>query len=183
MAEPEARLRSLRETVRRRERELAILEDISARLHGEEDVQSILDTTLESVLEGLELATAWVFLEDEKDRRLRLVSHRGISPAYLDATRERGLGEPEIDEVLGISAMADRDYRGAELLFARAQPHAKAPGRLVAWRVLARCLAGDGEGAAFLAGAAEARPARSEPGWAEMLAACGLAAGGPPSPR
>ncbi len=93
MTEPEARLRSLREAVGRRERELAILEDISVRLHGEEDVQSILDGTLDALLGGLGLETAWVFLEDEKDRRLRLVSHRGISPAYLDATRERGLGE------------------------------------------------------------------------------------------
>ena len=114
---------------------------------------------------------------------LWLMGSDSVEEGAARAARERGLGEPEIDEVLGISAMADRDYRGAELLFARAQPHAKAPGRLVAWRVLARCLAGDGEGAAFLAGAAEARPARSEPGWAEMLAACGLAAGGPPSPR
>ena len=93
MADPDARRRSLQAAVERRERELAILEDVSVRLHGEEDVQSILDATLDALLTGLGLDTAWVFLEDEKDRRLRLVSHRGISPAYLDATRERGLGE------------------------------------------------------------------------------------------
>jgi len=83
-----------------RERELAILADISTRLHGEEDVQRILDSTLEALLEGLGLATAWVFLDDEKDHKLRLAAHRGVSPAYLDAVRAHGLGECLCREVL-----------------------------------------------------------------------------------
>ncbi len=93
MAEGASPLRDLQEAVALRERELAILEDISVRLHGEEDAQAILDTTLDALLGGLGLETAWVFLVDEKDRRLHLVAHRGISPAYLEATEERGLGD------------------------------------------------------------------------------------------
>ena len=90
------------------------------------------------------------------------------------AAQARGVLDPETDEVLGIAAMADRDYPEAERLLARAQAHARRTGRLVAWRVLARCRSGDGEGAAALAASDEARPARDEPGFARMAAACGL---------
>ena len=86
-------LRSPEKAVKDRERELAILADISTRLYGEEDVQAVLDTTLDGLLEGLGLRTAWVFLDDEKEHRLRLAAHRGLSARYLELTRERGLGE------------------------------------------------------------------------------------------
>jgi len=89
-----------RRAVQDRERELAVLADISTRLLGEEDVQRILDTTLDALIEGLGLETAWVFLEDEKDRKLRLAAHRGVSTAYLDMARARGLGECLCREVL-----------------------------------------------------------------------------------
>jgi Flp pilus assembly protein TadD len=88
------------------------------------------------------------------------------------AARARGVGDPELDEVLGIAAMADRDYAGAESLLARAQAHANAPGRLAAWRILARCLGGDRAAAAALAGSETG--ARAEAGFPEMLEACGL---------
>jgi signal transduction histidine kinase len=95
-----SRLLELERAVERRERELAILADVSVRLHGEESVQTILDGTLDALLDGLSLEIAWVFLADEKDGRLRLAAHRGISPAYLEAARERGLGECLCREVL-----------------------------------------------------------------------------------
>jgi signal transduction histidine kinase/putative methionine-R-sulfoxide reductase with GAF domain len=100
MAKGPSRLHSLRRAVEQRERELAILAEVSERLHGEEDVQAILDATLDAVLKGLGLETAWVFLEEEKAPKLRLAAHRGISPAYLDAARARGLGECLCREVL-----------------------------------------------------------------------------------
>ena len=99
------------------------------------------------------------------------------------AARERGVDDPEMDEVLGIAAMADRDYAEAGRLFARAQAHARQTGRLVAWRVLARCLAGDGAAAAALAASDEARPASNEAGFARMAAACGLPPSAPASGR
>ena len=95
-----SRLRTLERAVEHRERELAILAEISERLHGEEDVQAILDATLDAVLRGLGLETAWVFLEEEKAPKLRLAAHRGISPAYLEAAQARGLGECLCREVL-----------------------------------------------------------------------------------
>jgi signal transduction histidine kinase/putative methionine-R-sulfoxide reductase with GAF domain len=91
---------TLARVVRRRERELRVLADVSLRLLGEEDAQAILDGTLEALLEGLSLDVAWIFLEDEKDGRLRLAAHRGVSPAYLEAARAHGLGECLCREVL-----------------------------------------------------------------------------------
>jgi signal transduction histidine kinase len=76
-----------------RKRELAILADLAIRLHGQEDLQAILDTTLEGLLVGLGLQTAWIFLEDEKDQRLRLAAHRGVAPAYLETVAVQGLRE------------------------------------------------------------------------------------------
>jgi signal transduction histidine kinase len=100
MAAGSSRVRALQQVAEDRERELAILADISMRLHGEEDVQVILDRTLDALLRGLGLDTAWVFLADEKDQRLRLAAHRGLSPAYLDLAQARGLGECLCREVL-----------------------------------------------------------------------------------
>ncbi len=100
MAKAPSRLHTLQQAVERRERELAILAEISERLHGEEDVQAILDSTLDAVLRGLGLQTAWVFLQEEKTPKLRLAAHRGISPAYLEMTQARGLGECLCREVL-----------------------------------------------------------------------------------
>jgi signal transduction histidine kinase len=84
---------SLESVVARRQRELAMLSEISTRLHGEEDVQRMLDGALDSLLAGFELKSGWIFLEDEKDKMLRLAAHRGLSAEYLALVRERGLGE------------------------------------------------------------------------------------------
>jgi signal transduction histidine kinase/putative methionine-R-sulfoxide reductase with GAF domain len=93
-AKPDASaVRQLQDAIQCRQRELRILADISTRLHGEEDVQAILDSTLDALLDGLGLQTAWIFLEDDKDRNLRLAAHRGISPEYLETLQSRGLGE------------------------------------------------------------------------------------------
>lgn len=92
-AEPSDRLEALERAVSRRERELAILADISLRHHGHEDVQEILDSTLEGLLEGLGLRSAWVLLWDQQGARLRLAAHRGISPAYLGLVERQGLGD------------------------------------------------------------------------------------------
>ena len=71
---------------------MAILGDVAARVHGQEDVQAILDQTLNSLVEGLELKTAWILLEERKDGRLRLAAHRGVASAYLQRIERDGLG-------------------------------------------------------------------------------------------
>jgi signal transduction histidine kinase len=90
---PAERLEALQLSVARRERELAILGDISARHHRQENVEDILDTTLDGLLTGLGLRSAWVLLWDEAGGRLRLAAHRGLSPEYLALVERKGLGE------------------------------------------------------------------------------------------
>jgi len=91
--ECEERLRELADRVRKRSRELAVLAEVAARIHGQEDVAGILETALQAILSGLGLQTAWVLLEDERDGRLHLAAHRGVSGAYLKTVSEHGLGE------------------------------------------------------------------------------------------
>jgi signal transduction histidine kinase len=88
-----SRIEALEESVARRERELAILADLSVRHHGQEDVQEILDSTLDGLLAGLGLKSAWVLLWDEEGGRLRLAAHRGISRGYLALVERNGLGD------------------------------------------------------------------------------------------
>ncbi len=90
---PDSRLVVLEEAVALRERELAILAELSVRYHRQEDVQAILDATLDEVLEGLSLRSGWVLLDDGTDGQLRLAAHRGLSPDYLALTERKGLGE------------------------------------------------------------------------------------------
>ena len=104
----------------------------------------------------------------------------GSDPFEESAARRRGDGEPEVDEVLGIAAMADRDFRRAEALLARAQAHAASPGRLVAWRVLALCLAGDTKAAAAAGGDFALAPTEDASGWQSVRERCGLATVPPP---
>ena len=87
------RLEALERSVAQRERELAILADVSARHHRQEDVDAILDSTLEGLLAGLGLRSAWVLLWDEAGGRLRLAAHRGLSAEYLALVERKGLGE------------------------------------------------------------------------------------------
>ncbi len=63
---------------------------------------------------------------------------------------DQGKNEPELFEIRGVGALARRDYRAAESLLARAEPHAAAASQLRRWRILALGLAQDRAGAARL---------------------------------
>jgi signal transduction histidine kinase len=95
----EAQLRSLNQTIEKRERELAILSEVAARIHGEQDVDRILDIALDEILQQMQLRTAWVFMGDDRDRKLRLVVHRGVAQSYLDDIEARGLTDCLCPEV------------------------------------------------------------------------------------
>src|SRR5262245_27320016 len=95
----EARVRKLTEEIRQRERELAILSEVAGRVHGAEEVQKILDIALEEILEQMELKAPWIFVGDERDRKLHLAAARGVSPEYLEQVRTQGLGECLCPEV------------------------------------------------------------------------------------
>ena len=61
-----------------------------------------------------------------------------------------GSTDPELFEIQGLRALARHEYRDAESLLARAEPHALKTARLRRWRILALDLAGDRGGAARL---------------------------------
>src|SRR6059036_1641364 len=73
----EDRVRGLNAVIRQRERELTILAQVAGRVHGAEEVQQILDIALDEILDRMELSTAWIFVGDERERKLRLVAPRG----------------------------------------------------------------------------------------------------------
>jgi signal transduction histidine kinase len=95
----EERVRTLSQEIRHRERELAILSEVAGRVHGAEQVQDILDIALEEILGQMELKAAWIFVGDERDRKLHLAASRGVSPAYLEDVRTQGLTECLCPEV------------------------------------------------------------------------------------
>lgn len=66
----------------------------------------------------------------------------------------RGEDSPMAQEVLGLDALARREYAEAERRLALAEPHAAHAHQIRMWRVLALGLAGDKEGCAHLLGEA-----------------------------
>lgn len=95
----EDRVRALSAEIRERELELTVLAQVAARVHGSEDPDAILDIALEEILQRLGLDAAWIFVGDERERKLRLAASRGVSPAYLEEIRTQGLGECLCPEV------------------------------------------------------------------------------------
>jgi signal transduction histidine kinase len=95
----EDRVRVLAETVAARERELEILAAVASRVHGEDEVQKILEIALDEILSRLELKTAWIFTGSEDDRKLHLAASRGVAPVYLEEIRRDGLAECLCPEV------------------------------------------------------------------------------------
>jgi signal transduction histidine kinase len=85
--------RDLRGQLRRRERELTILSEVVARVHGEEDERVILDIALDEILGGLDVPAAWVLMAPDESDRIELAAQRGVAPEYLKEVRAHGLGE------------------------------------------------------------------------------------------
>ncbi len=82
-----------------------------------------------------------------------------------EAAVARGEGSPMAEEILGLDALARRDYPEAERRLGLAEPNAAHAPQIRMWRVLALGLAGDAEGSArLLAGARDmARAPRADP--------------------
>ena len=95
----EDRVRALSDTVSQRERELAILAQVASRVHGENEVQAILDIALDEILERMDLKTAWIFTGTDEERKLTLTASRGVSKRYMEEIRTEGLGECLCPEV------------------------------------------------------------------------------------
>ena len=95
----EDRVRVLEADIAARHRELKILAEVASKVHGEDEVQAILDIALEEILSRLGLKTAWVFIGEEKDHKLQLAASRGVSPVYLEEIERDGLSECLCPEV------------------------------------------------------------------------------------
>lgn len=95
----EDRVRVLESNLAKREVHLAILAAVAERVHGEEDETLILDLVIEEILTGLGLRAAWIFLGDQKDRKLHLAASRGVAPAYLEGIEREGLSDCLCPEV------------------------------------------------------------------------------------
>jgi signal transduction histidine kinase len=95
----ETQVRTLNETIEKRERELAILSEVAVRVHGEDDVDRILNIALDEICEQMKVPTAWIFMGDQRERKLHLAAHRGVAQKYLDDVRANGLTECLCPEV------------------------------------------------------------------------------------
>jgi signal transduction histidine kinase len=95
----EERVRALEASGRQREQELQALSQVAARVHAEEDVTAILDIALDTILERMDLEAAWIFIGDDRDKKLRLAAARGVAADYLEEVRTQGLGECLCPEV------------------------------------------------------------------------------------
>jgi signal transduction histidine kinase/putative methionine-R-sulfoxide reductase with GAF domain len=95
----EERVRRLKQVVLQRERELAILSAVAAKVHGENEVGRILDIALAEILERLQLKAAWIFIGDDADKKLHLAASKGVSPAYIEHVRVNGLEDCLCPEV------------------------------------------------------------------------------------
>lgn len=93
------KIRDLNLELDRWTRQLGVLGAVAERLHGLDEVSRILEVVIEEILAGLELKAAWVFLGDQKDRRLHLAASSGVADSYLEEVRTRGLGDCLCPEV------------------------------------------------------------------------------------
>jgi signal transduction histidine kinase len=119
----------------RRDRELAILAEVAARIHGEEEAGAILDIVLDAIVGRMGLSTAWIFMSDGPRQGLRLAASRGLPPEYHDELRQRGLGQcPCLRAITAGQPMAARNNRECPRMptFVGKQgvPHACIPLRL-----------------------------------------------------
>jgi signal transduction histidine kinase len=95
----EDRVRALQADVAARDTRLKILARVASRVHGEHDERRILEIGLDEILTQLGLSTAWVFMGDEEEKKLRLAAWRGVAPRYLEEVGTRGLEECLCPEV------------------------------------------------------------------------------------
>jgi hypothetical protein len=95
----------------------------------------------------------------------------------VDRAVGRGQAGPAVDYLLGVRALAGREYATADALFARVQAREPEFGRILDFRALSLCLRGDKEGAAAVLADPRYRmhPEAAERGfWAEMRQTCGV---------
>src|SRR5437867_9317156 len=105
----EDRVRVLADTVSQRERELAILAHVASRVHGENEVQAILDIALDEILERMDLETAWIFMGTDDELKLTLAASRGekMKQVVMNLVRNAVEAMPEGGAVTLESGLVD----------------------------------------------------------------------------
>jgi signal transduction histidine kinase len=93
------RVQSLTREVERRERELAVLAEVAARVHAEDDESAVFEIALDEILAQLGLDAAWIFT-GTAGTPLSLAAARGVSQEFLDEVRTQGLVPCLCPEVL-----------------------------------------------------------------------------------
>jgi GAF domain-containing protein len=126
---------SSRAQLAQRDRELLILAEVAARIHGEEEADAILDIVLDAIVGRMGLSTAWIFMSDGPTLALRLAASRGLPPQYREEVRRKGLGEcPCLRAVAAGQPMQARNNRECPRMPAfvgqQGVPHACIPLRL-----------------------------------------------------
>jgi signal transduction histidine kinase len=99
LPESRADLERLTREVERRQRELAVLAHVAARVHAEDEESAVFEIALDEILTRLGLDAAWIFTGDEK-AGLSLAASRGVSEDFLREVREQGLAPCLCPQVL-----------------------------------------------------------------------------------
>lgn len=95
----ENRVRALQAAVAARETRLSVLARVAERIHGERDERRILEIGLDEILSQIGLRTGWIFLGDEKEKKLHLAVSRGVARRYLHEVKTKGLEDCLCPEV------------------------------------------------------------------------------------
>jgi transcriptional regulator with GAF, ATPase, and Fis domain len=101
--------RRAEEALERRNQELSSLNVIANTVGQSLDLERVLDSTLKTVLDMMGLKAGWIFLREDKADRLTLVSHLGLSAAFL---REEARGP--LPDCLAFHVMEGKEALVAE---------------------------------------------------------------------
>jgi HAMP domain-containing protein len=92
-AKLEQKVRQRTEELQAQTERLFTLNTIAATVSRSLNLEEILDSALEKVLELMKLKAGWVFLPADEGRELHLAVHRGLSEEFASQEMERKLGK------------------------------------------------------------------------------------------
>ena len=103
---PDASDGELQALARKRQQELSILSTIALRIHEEEDPQTVIEIALDELVSGLGVKAAWVFLGDQREKKLRF-TRRTVStgPPALHSSRREARVPQLMRRVTGSAAL------------------------------------------------------------------------------
>ncbi|MDY6864071.1 MAG: sigma 54-interacting transcriptional regulator [Thermodesulfobacteriota bacterium] len=88
------------EAIMMRNRELSSLNTIAAIISQSLELEKVLTDTLQTVLDLMHLKAGWIFLWDEKEDKLTLAGHLGLSREFVLEEAERPMGNCICSQVI-----------------------------------------------------------------------------------